>query len=113
MRFYRLDLRVEYGGATVRRLLALIRGLPADSATWAGDSWSTQDEMLAAAVELIDGWGRLHWMALGQDGRKITDAREYGLRVNRPEGVETPDEPSEKITTTDTRVIAQWFAEHH
>lgn len=109
MRFYGLDLREAYQTESVRRVWALVTGLPAESATWVADAWTHQDEMLASAVELIDGWGRLHWVALGGDPRKVDDAREYGLTVTRP----TPPEPDHEVVhTTDTREIMRWFAEH-
>jgi hypothetical protein len=43
LRFYGMDLRVEVGRSSVRRLVALIRALPEDSATARLSSQPSQD----------------------------------------------------------------------
>lgn len=50
-------------GDTPRRILALVRGLPPDSATFRQDrpGWTQQDEWMAQLVESIDHWGALQF----------------------------------------------------
>jgi len=63
----------------VRRMWALITGLPADSATWRGDApkWTQQDELAASLVEMLDLTGRrlMAWtgvlLVLSQKGGKL------------------------------------------
>jgi hypothetical protein len=64
-----MDLRVEVQAATPRRLWALTRSLPPDSA-WQrnGKQWSQSDELAAIAIERGDSWLRV--LAIGQ-GRKV------------------------------------------
>lgn len=118
MREYGLDLRVEVGRSTPRRLWALIKGLRSDSATWAGESrWTRAEELMAQTLEYLDGWGHINAVVAGADPKKLPrDARDYaGIRIQRPEDSTVAPQESKpnRISTTDTRVIAQWFAQHH
>jgi hypothetical protein len=81
---YGFDLIAEWETVSARRLWVLIKGLPADSALWAGEEgWTRRDEMVAVLLERTDAWGRLIYMALGQDG--AIDPGKFGLQVRRPD----------------------------
>lgn len=76
-----------------RRLWALIKGLPAESATAraAGQAWTLRDEMQAAHLEAADRWGRqIHAALLRLGGVKRLP--QYGPPVT----VSHPDRPAPK-----------------
>jgi hypothetical protein len=58
LRFYGLDLRLEVQSSSVRRLVALIQGLPGDSALAAANAAEQQEEpanVIRSGAELA-GW---------------------------------------------------------
>lgn len=97
-RYYRLDIRqAENRGA--RRLLALLRGLPEEAATWRGNIWTLRDEMTAKTLEGIDWWGRHIAGALGmKDAGKsqpmqlvVAEARTAAIAPPKPKVETNPD----------------------
>lgn len=94
-----------YGGELgVRRLWALVNGLPEDSATHR-ETWTLRDEVAAATVEIVDFWGRVGAQLQGVKPRDLPDP----VRIPRP-GDEERNKP--KIEK-DPRKIAAFFAKHH
>jgi hypothetical protein len=103
-----LDLREAVALDTPRRLLALIRGLPPDAATFRDEqpSWTQRDELLATLVEVTDAWGRQVVATLvALHGGKVRLPEP--VRVRHPERAEA--EPPEKHITTDAAEIAAFF----
>lgn len=104
-RFYRLDLRDEIETAGPRRLWALVRNLPPESATHRAESLPPVEELLATLVERMDAWNEPQLMlALGQK-RVIVPSR---MRIRRP----SDPPPQERKIESDPRAIAAWFAKH-
>ncbi len=98
-RFYHLDLRVQIAQETPRRLLVLIQGLPADAATWRPDTggWTTQDELAAGTMELMDSWFRILALVGGAKKQQLPKQ----VEIERPErGGEKP-QPKRRIETPD------------
>lgn len=64
----------------VRRVLALVTGLPLEAAAWRADGpdWTRQDELLAVNAEVADAGFRAVFQALG--GK----ARGKPLRIEHP-----------------------------
>jgi len=88
----------------VRRLLALVRGLPPDSATWRQEhGWGHQEELLASLLELTDAWGRALAQLLG--GR----VQGKPLRIQRPGEQREQAEPESPPVETDPNAIARFF----
>lgn len=95
---YGLDLRQALWGAPrtgVRRLLALVKGLPSDSATsrsvnTGGEPWSMQDELLAALVEMVDQSNRMFFSAHAKEGTTVWDP----VQIRRP-GSRSENKPAE------------------
>jgi hypothetical protein len=86
----------------VRRLLALVNGLPPEAALWREEmAWTAQDELAARSIEVIDGWGRAHAQLMGARRRELADP----IHVPRPG--ERPAAARE--IETDPRRIAAWF----
>lgn len=67
---------------------------------------------MATLLETADGWGRLHFHALGGNVRKIGDARDFALQIKRPDPYGEAVEEEKPDITTDRRAIANWFAAH-
>jgi hypothetical protein len=102
LRFYGLDLRREIETMGVRRLFALVQGLPLDAATWREErTWTQRDELAALQVELTDVWGRLIFSALGGKPKGKP------LRIARP-----AQQAEEKQITSDPGEIARWFRQN-
>jgi hypothetical protein len=107
LRFYGLDLRDEYETAGVRRLWALIKGLPRDSATWAGEHrWTQELEFLAELIEITDIAS--HRMVAAMGGTLKGDP----IQIERPFEDIQQEVRKEITVTTDTQEIARWFALH-
>lgn len=91
---YGLDLREVLWGKTaagVRRILALVRGLPARSATArtisaAGRDWSSTEELLASLIEMTDLTNRLLHGAFTKKGTQSWKP----IRVTRPTDLVRP-----------------------
>jgi hypothetical protein len=70
------------GTTTVRRLWALVNGLPADAATWRnGVLWTDRDYMLALLTELVDRWGNVNARVHGVKQMDLPDL----IEITRPE----------------------------
>jgi hypothetical protein len=104
---YGFDLVENWETVGCRRLWVLVQGLPIEAAVWREENaWTQQDEFAASQLEMTHALWRLVNSGLG--GRDIQP-----LRIDRPGiGRDEPDVHSGRISTTDTRVIAQWFATH-
>jgi hypothetical protein len=82
-RFYGLDLRTNIVDAGVRRIWALVEGLPPDAAVWREDSpFVTRDpaSLLGLLVEEVGRWSLLNIAALrggriDQDNLKLMEIR--------------------------------------
>lgn len=100
-RFYGLDLRyaVDEG---VRRIWALVRGLPREAVTWREDGaeWSHEVELAAAQVEVADRWGRAMAQLLGAKTSQLPPP----IEIKRP-SVEKP----EPRRSTWARKLAEQF----
>lgn len=104
---YGFDLVAEWETVTYRRLWVLLQGLPVDAALWREENtWTTQDELAAALIELTDIASRRVVRALGGD------VKGEPIRIGRPERDVEPQRV-ERIITTDTAEIAAWFAAHN
>jgi hypothetical protein len=109
---YGFDIVEEWDRVSLRRLWVLIKGLPPSATVWTGEAqWTRQDELLASLVERVDAWGRLNFIVAG--GKPDIDPDRYGQQIKRPdEAWGEAAEKKKREITTDTRVIAQWFAEN-
>lgn len=96
---YGLDLREEVEGP-LRRLNALIAGLPPDSATWREDAWPPLLELIALQIERSDAWFRALLSAL-------TGQKRY--RVPGELQIERPGRAPDKQITTDPGDLAAWL----
>ncbi len=67
----------------VRRLFALVTGLPDDAAVWRPDrrSWTNAEELAALNVEMLDqvGWLIAYWLQV------VASPSYRGLRAEMPE----------------------------
>jgi len=88
----------------VRRLRALIDGLPGDAAVWREDVLPPVEERLAQLMERQDAWFRAIFGALTHQERVPVPG---DLEIVRP-GDRTI--PEEKVIVTDSNTIAAWFA---
>lgn len=106
-RYYRLDLRRELNATGVRRLLALIEGLPVDAAVWREDKpgWTQADELAALQIEMADMWGRILAMCLGAKSGKLPKPPQ----LTHPDRVRLKEKPR---VTTDQAEIAAFFSRH-
>lgn len=75
-------------------MLALIKGLPSDAATWREDQpgWTRQDEWAALMIEALDHWGPMIFAALGGDMKKMPAPARLFEHPDRPE----PEKPEPK-----------------
>lgn len=102
---YGLDLRELLWGPSpcgVRRVLALVNGLPPDGATvrysvYHGQQWSVTDELLAALIEEIDYGNRLYFSAHS----KKNSQQPKPVKIRRPIDVIEIDGPRPQSTTTE------------
>lgn len=91
---YGLDLRAVLWGTRpvgVRRLLALVDGLPTTGAmfrqvAFGGQAWSMTDELLAALVELTDFGNRLTFQVNAKKGSRAWKP----VTIHRPRRVDAP-----------------------
>jgi hypothetical protein len=79
-----------------------VQGLPRDAATWREEmSWTYQDELTAALIEVVDLWGRI--------GAQIQGARSSQLpkpiRIPRP----GQQEQAKRKITTDPAEIRRFL----
>lgn len=95
--YYRLDLRQVLWGPDpygVRRIHALVTGLPPDGAmirdmAYDGQEWSVTDELLAALLEEVDYGNRLYYsahMKKGAQQPKPVEIKRPGRQPELPEG---------------------------
>lgn len=105
-RFYGLDLRAEFARQPLRRVSALVSGLPADAVTWRQDGWPVGDELLATLIEVTDSWSRaLFELAAGEKSIQVPGP----IEIRRPGSTaETPAPRAE----TDPNVVAAFFRKH-
>lgn len=76
-----MDLRVEVDRLGVRRLWALVNGLPRDAAVWREETqWSWERELAAALIEVHDMWGRNLALLSGAKKKSLPKP----IRVPRP-----------------------------
>jgi hypothetical protein len=92
-RYYQKDLGEELyvRNTPARRILSLVQWLPPDAALWRsmGNSWSTDQELLALNAELLDSLRRLYLQAHSKPGARLPDP----LHIPRPGDRETPQRP--------------------
>jgi len=99
---YGLDLRQVCwgpGALGVRRIRALVRGLPIDGVTVRetelhGKPWSITDELLATLIELIDHGNRMYYSAHAKNPSGVWKP----LKITRP--IEEEDQPPERKIST-------------
>jgi hypothetical protein len=87
----------------MRRLRALIEGLPGDAATWREDMLPPVEERLAQLTERQDQWFRALFGALTHSDQIRVPAE---IEIVRPGAHKIPD----SHVVTDSRAIAAWFA---
>ena len=87
----------------MRRLRALIEGLPGDAATWRQDMLPPVEERIAQLTERQDEWFRAVFGALTHQERVSVPGE---VEIPRPGAHRIPERPVE----TDSRTIAAWFA---
>jgi hypothetical protein len=91
----------------------LVHGLPPEAAIWwvDGQQWTVRDELLAQAVERIDGWGRMN--ALLHGDKKLRKALpKKPLEVPRPGALAKgkPERRQRRRVTTDSDEADAFFA---
>lgn len=103
---YGLDLRTVLWGPArsgVRRILSLIRGLPADGATvrmlsTGGVPWSMTDELLATLIEVIDQGNQMYYSAHTRKGSPSWKP----IRIDRPTQSEpTRPKPQKRVASAE------------
>jgi hypothetical protein len=102
-----MDLRHAVQVTGVRRLSALLNGLPPDSAlNRAGSAWTTQDEIAALAVERQEHYWSI-WLAMNaKEPKKLPPP----IAVTHPDRPEPEPEPKQrKQPTRDPAQIARVF----
>lgn len=108
LRYYGLDLREALWGEDwigVRRICALVEGLPSDSALGRkgdppGGRWSTTDELLAVLIEVVDVGNRMFLKAHTAPG---TD-------VGNPIHIPRPWEEDRPTRSFDPKDMQEFFA---
>lgn len=107
---YGLDLRQVCWGPRalgVRRIRALVRGLPLDGVTIReteldGKSWSITDELLAIQAELIDHGNRMYYSAHAKNPGGVWKP----LKITRP----SDERPPERTIST-VEDVKQFFGD--
>lgn len=89
----------------VRRLWALLRGLPPDSAVWREDTFTPTEEFLVQIMERQHAWNESILGALMGHKKVSVPAAPQILRPGE-------EMPQPRKVETDPRVIAAWFQEH-
>ena len=90
---------------TPRRILALIQGLPIDSATWRQDKpgWTNQDELAARAVEGVNHWGFITARLLGAKKPPLVERS-----LTHPD---RPTDEAEKPEAASPAEVAKFFGQ--
>lgn len=90
----------------MRRLWALVQGLPRDAAVWREDigGWSMQDELAAAQVEVTDQWGRILAQAWGVKRQALPEP----VRLDHPDRRRAAAAPKGKVIRSIDE-LAAWF----
>lgn len=86
----------------LRRLNALVNGLPLEAAAFREDkpSWTQRDELLATVIEVVDAWGR-------QTVSAVVSVQGGKVKLPEPLRIEHPDRPKpEKTEVKSTSVAA-------
>ncbi len=116
-RYYHRDLTVEYERMSVRRMLALVNGLPLDSATLRdGKAWTQERELLAEVVEHVDYWGRAVATAAFV-GASRSDRKRFLGSLKKPTRLQHPhrqinadaEQPAAPKQISSREEIAQFF----
>jgi hypothetical protein len=95
-------------GTGVRRVRALVYGLPQDAAIWRADGWPDREELLATLVEVVERWGLVHANQL--QGSRY---RQFPERVQIPRpGTRAPTERTDVKVTRDLSEVGAWLATH-
>lgn len=84
-RFYGRSLKYDLWGADylcAREITSMLRWLPPEAALWraAGTSWTTDNELQAATVEMLDSFMRVFIQANSKPGGQ----KQKPLRIPRP-----------------------------
>lgn len=89
-RYYQLDLTRELytNDIPARRVEALVQWLPPEAATWRsmGRAWTTDQELAAITIEMLDSLRRLYIQAHTKQGAKQPDP----IHIPRPWDQEKP-----------------------
>jgi hypothetical protein len=110
---------------SARRVLALVKGLPADAAFLREETkWTRDDEFAALTIETIAQWGRsnflLGWHQFMLAHRSATGKLPPTMlrelladpeRLDHPSRPAPPEPPKPKLET-DPAAIQRWFAQH-
>jgi hypothetical protein len=105
-RFYQINLTDEFERIELRRLMALVNGLPRDAATWReereeAERWTQTDELLAVMIEVTDMWSHLIFKAAGGKLRKPHKP----IQVRRPW-----ERERNRISLSDQDAIKRFFS---
>jgi hypothetical protein len=86
---------------SLRRFLVLVRWLPPDAAVWRStqSTWSTELELQATLIEVVDSLRRLYVQAHSKKGARVSDP----IEIPRPWEVK---ERQRKSGTSLTEMIA-------
>lgn len=97
LRFYRRDFRADVGELGVRRLRALVEGLPPDAMLWRRTpGWGTEQELAAVQIEVTHAVVRTVIAAFSKRGSAIPKP----LHVPRPTDARKQP-PRRKATAAD------------
>ncbi|MBA3583712.1 MAG: hypothetical protein H0W36_04145 [Gemmatimonadetes bacterium] len=92
----------------MRRVVALAKGLPPDSAVARAETegWTFADEIAAATVETVDMWGRVLAVTLGAKPQKLPGPPQ----ITHPGRKAFQPEDTSKKTTRDLADLAAFIA---
>lgn len=118
MSVYGLDLRQALWGKRpmgARRIWALIKGIPRDSALYraAGDDWSQEDELLATIVDFIGVSNHLFLQANVKQGTVLPELGRFPRpqeKMAAPSRTQSPDDDVRAFFTSEEYGTRLWDA---
>jgi hypothetical protein len=96
-----MDLRIGAEDCGLRRLWALVQGLPTTAAVWREQTrWTQQHELTVALIHIVDMWGRINAQLQGAKPSKLP----------KPPQIERPgEEKPMRKKANDANELAAFF----